>query len=105
MSKAGLRARLDDPDYVRALCQPGCGWAMIDDDQPVMIGGVVPVWPGRGLAWMAAMPAAGLRHWLGAARFIRSLLASLPQRRIEATIRANYPEGCRWAEAVGFARE
>jgi hypothetical protein len=102
---AGLRARLGDPEYARGLCQSGCGCAMVENDQPVMIGGVVPVWPGRGLAWFAAAPDPLLAHWLRAARFTRSLLASLPQRRIETTISANYPEGCRWAEALGFDRE
>jgi hypothetical protein len=51
------------------------------------------------------VPDLPLHCWLRVARFIRRLLASLPQRRIEATISANYPEGCRWAEALGFARE
>lgn len=91
-----------DPGYAEGLAgTPGLAWAMTDDGEIVMAAGVVPVWKGRGLAWLTHRDAR-LRHWLAAARWARHWLPLLPFRRIEATVRHDFYPGCRWAEFLGF---
>jgi hypothetical protein len=94
-----------DEGWQEALSQPGMGWAMREGVRVVMAGGVVPVWRGRGLAWLTPNDNTNLRHWRAATRWWRAWAPSLPYRRIEATVLADFEDGCRWVEFCGFERE
>ncbi|MGD9614933.1 MAG: hypothetical protein AB7H90_02920 [Alphaproteobacteria bacterium] len=94
-----------DPGYAEALsADPGLSWAMREGVRIVMAAGVVPVWKGRGLAWLTH-DGAEWRHWLAAARWARHWFAILPFRRIEATVLGGFDPGERWVEFLGFGHE
>lgn len=94
-----------DEGWREALSQPGMGWAMREGVRVVMASGVVPVWRGRGLAWLTHDGHAEWRHWLAASRWAKHWFPVLPYRRIEATVLAGFEPGARWAEFIGFKRE
>jgi hypothetical protein len=94
-----------DEGWQEALSQPGMGWAMREGVRVVMAGGVVPVWRGRGLAWLTHDGRPDMRHWLAAARWARHWFPLLPYRRIEATIACGFDGGIRWALCLGFEPE
>lgn len=66
--------------------------------------GVWPIWEGRKQAWvMLSMKVKG-PELLFATRAILKFLET-QTGRIETTVLASYPQGCRWAKALGFQRE
>jgi hypothetical protein len=81
-------------------------YAALDGDKVLGVGGVVPVWPGRGLAWLLFTVAATARH---RTKIVRHIRAELDARRddpefarVEYYIRADAPWRESHAAAVGF---
>ena len=67
-------------------------------------GGLVNLWPGRFQAWVFMSSDAG-EHLLAISRQVKYLLDTHPARRIEATVRARFNRGQRFARLVGLRRE
>lgn len=81
----------------------GVGVTLMDGDDVVAAGGLIPIWSGRVLAW--AIISKGANMWAvtrAAGEFLRRF-QELP--RIEATIDLTFPEAIRWIELLGFQRE
>ena len=76
---------------IRSGCVVGCA-------------GVLPLWPGVGLAWAWLG-----RGWRADARkitnYIRGYLDDAPFHRIEAGVRVDYARGHRWMHSLGFEME
>lgn len=73
-------------------------------DRVVACGGVVPMWPGRDLAWALISrtdPATFLKIHRRVARFFDERDC----RRTEIAVNPNYPPAIRWAEMLGFRKE
>ena len=76
-------------------------WTGLWRDEPIVVAGLVPQWPGRHIAW-AYFARGTLRHlpWI-----TQQVLARLPRGRIEFTVRADFAPGLRWARTLGFEVE
>lgn len=75
-----------------------------DDGEILGCGGVIEYWPGRAEGW------AVLRKNLGARFFevhtiFKTFLREIPIRRFELVTNVDFPEGIRWAYALGFTCE
>jgi hypothetical protein len=92
-----------------ALSQPGYGWAMLDRERLLGVGGVVTMWMGRGLLWLAPGPDARPRHFATVLALVKEWITDLLRRgefrRLEANIRADCPEAILWARRVGLTCE
>lgn len=80
------------------------GWALLDGDDILAIGGVLPYWSGNGLGWMWLA-----RPWRKKARavteIVRDVLDRSDFKRIEIGVLVGFDRGCRWAERLGFYLE
>lgn len=94
----------DRVDTAMALSSQGAAWAVLDGDTVLAVAGVAEQWPGRGLAWCLLSRDAGSRM-LGITRMVSRYLGALDYRRIEMYVDAQFGEGCRWAELLGFKNE
>jgi hypothetical protein len=78
-------------------------WSAVVDGKPIACGGTICHWPGRHQAWMYMTPQTS-----GHMRFITRAVQSGLEKvkgRIEFTVRADFPQGQRWAEMLGFGVE
>jgi len=72
--------------------------------RPAMCVGWVELYPTRALVWAVLARDAG-RHMTALTRFGRRLVDGLPYRRVDAEVDAEFGQGCRWLELLGFQRE
>jgi hypothetical protein len=79
-------------------------WTALVDEEPVACVGVIPVWPGRALAWCYLSDKIG-RHMTAVTRAVRRGMDVLPHRRIEITVDEGFVAGHRWANMLGFHKE
>lgn len=70
----------------------------------VAAAGVFPVWPGRAVAW-ACMSKHAYRHLIQINKRCLFVLDSYPAKRVEMTVRSDFPEAHRWARMLGFVCE
>ena len=88
---------------VLAACEAAT--ILSNDGVVVAIVGVVVVHPGRALVWTMLARDAG-RHMLGLTKTVKKLLQGFCNYdRVEATVRADFSPGHRWARLFGFERE
>jgi hypothetical protein len=78
-------------------------WTASDDGAPIACGGTIEQWKGRHQAWMF-MTTRTAPHMLTITRAVKRQLAATPGR-VEMTVRADFPQGHRWARMLGFQRE
>lgn len=94
---------------VAALCLPGLASAALDGGIVLGAAGVAPLWPGRALCWTRLGSAIERGHWFQIMRFIVRRLDRLQRdpafRRLEATVRSDFPRGCCFIERVGGFRK
>jgi hypothetical protein len=80
------------------------GFAAVDGSDVLGIGGILPRWPGVGMAWTWLG-----RKWRRRARvitdFCRVQMDVSGYNRIEAGVRVDYQRGHSWAQALGFEVE
>lgn len=80
----------------------------LDDGTLCACAGIVVPWPGLGMAWAVVSPV-GTRHPVGVHRAVlwglHYLARDMGLRRVETTVRADFPRGRRWAQALGFQEE
>lgn len=69
----------------------------------VACGGTIEVWPKRHLAW-CYLTRPAVPHLRRITRLAAEITA-LPEGRVEATVRADFPRGHRWMEMLGFEVE
>jgi len=72
--------------------------------QCVGCAGLISMWPGRSIAWAVLSDQCG-PHMRAIVRFVRQVLPTYPDRRIEATVLADFELGRRFVELCGFERE
>jgi hypothetical protein len=93
----------------RVVCAPpNFALAMFDGCDVMGAAGVMPVWPGRGIAWLYPSVHMGKRHYGHAlARCERELrrMGDEGMHRIECTVRGAFPAGLRWAQRLHFTVE
>lgn len=74
------------------------------DERPVFCGGVLSTHADYATMWAAFARDAG-PAMLAIERRTRRLIAMLPERRIDAAVRADYGPARRWVERLGFFAE
>ena len=74
------------------------------DDQPLACFGWVELLPHRAQVWSLLSADAG-QHMLALTRIAKNLVDSLPHRRIEAEVEAEFEQGKRWARLAGLKCE
>ncbi|HLG87054.1 MAG TPA: hypothetical protein VKZ79_07645 [Alphaproteobacteria bacterium] len=108
--RLGGPASVVSDDLVRRFAaRPGFGFALLDSGYIVGAGGVMELWPGRGLVWMTPGIHAEWRHFrralAHARRWLGALQASGRFRRLECTVDACDQAAYRWAHHLGFVLE
>lgn len=77
------------------------GW---HDDKLVGCAGVLDIWQDRAMAWALLTPdTAGCMRPI--TRFVKTVLAGHPARRIEAYVRCDFVAGIVWARMLGLQME
>jgi len=92
----------------RTVYESHPGWSGFCDGKLIASIGIIVPYPGLGEAWAVITPL-GHQHALWLHRHVKSGILSLSEalklRRLQATVKANFPEGRRWAESLGFVAE
>lgn len=86
------------------LAEQNLVWTGEHNDKVVAMGGVIPIWPGRGAAWMWMADVSG-RHMVKIHRAVENFLIQSPFRRVEATVDIGFEPGIRWMKMLGFELE
>lgn len=92
------------PEYARALKNSGQAFSGILNGQTIFCAGVARQWDNRGAAWSMIGRDAGA-HFVQIHRAVRRFLDLCDIRRIEAYVDADFAEGHRWMQMLGFERE
>lgn len=97
--------QLPQGEFLKALQSPaGEAYTGFVDERPIGCAGVMGIWPGRALAWALLSDEAG-PHMRSLTRAIRFFLDSVPFRRVEMAVDAEFPAAIRWAAMLGFQLE
>lgn len=97
----GLRA-----EHAENLSAQGEGRTVRDSESGLILfcGGYLPLHAGRALLWaVLASEAAPRLH--GLTKTVRGFLDAIPHRRLETSVRSDFPPGHRWARLLGFECE
>lgn len=87
------------------LIAVGPSFSAVGEDGTVhAIAGVIPHWNGRAVAWAFVGFDAG-PYMVRITREVKRFLATSGLRRVEASVRADFPAAVRWVEMLGFHRE
>lgn len=117
---AGMRQT--DAECIRAACgqEPGewfavdrwrahgAAWTLLQDGEPVAIGGLSMPQPWLGVLWLVARPGMTGASWRKALRTTRTVIASAPKagvHRVEAHVLCGWDQASRFAEALGLVLE
>lgn len=95
---------LDLPQVSEEMFVLGGAICAEEGDEVLGIGGVIPLWEDRGLAYLLLSRNAG-RRLIRLFRVFELVIDAAPQKRIEAYVRAGFTEGERLAKMLGFERE
>ena len=107
LAQAALQPLVDNPRYAAALAGEH-SWTALDDGRILAVAGVLPQWPGRSIAWALLGRSIGPRQFPALHRKVLAVLeaaASAGARRIETAVCADFENGHRWAEKLGFRAE
>lgn len=91
-------------DIIQEVQESPHTWTVCSGDLPVCIWGKVPVWQGRCILW--ALMGEGSRSCMRSLiQFGKETISSMPEIRIEATVKKGFHSGIRFLELLGFYRE
>lgn len=96
-------------DYIEemdlgTLTKVSSTWVGEHDGKVLAMGGIIPIWQGRGQAWMLISKEAG-KHFFHIHKAVKKELIKSPYRRVEATVDVGFAEGVRWMKMLGFEME
>jgi RimJ/RimL family protein N-acetyltransferase len=100
--------RQSSPERMLKQTQHGPAFTAYLDDRILACGGLMILWPGMGIGWMAVTEeAAGYGIWLSKTvkRIARTMIRLHGLHRIEALALTESPVNQRWLEWLGFTRE
>lgn len=94
-----------DPQYGPALRDGGPCFTGLDDDGNVVgCSGVIKQWDNRAIAWALLSDWSG-KHFFKIHKAVKRFLDMTEFPRIEAFVDADFEQGHRWVEMLGFERE
>lgn len=91
------------PDSIAALEGESSLTAMAGD-RPMCCFGWFPTYPTKAVMWAILSKDIG-PHLLSMTRIARSVLSSLPYKRMEMDVACEFEQGHRWARMLGFTLE
>lgn len=99
-------ARFQTERHAEFLEQGYCAYTCLNDNgEPMACAGILPMWPGRAMAWASLSFQAG-PHLKAITRRTRIELECVPFNRIEMYIRPGFHQAVRWATVhLGFKYE
>lgn len=98
-----VRHLFENPDYGKYLAN-GLAYAAVEGDTVLACAGLLPMWEGRAEAW-ALMGADLKRDFIAVHHAVRRFLSIADFRRIEAVVDAEFCNGKKWMERLGFRPE
>lgn len=104
-AQRNLQGVLRTAEYREALlCCPVAFTAIDEDEKVVGSAGLIPIWPGREIAW-TLLSDCGPVQFVNVHRAVKALLDGREMRRIEMTVDAHHASAHRWARLLGFRKE
>lgn len=107
LNREGLEeVRATVQPHLKALLQNSPhAYAVLDEKGTVIFcAGVMIYWKDRGEAWAFFAPDAG-KHFTRIHKMVKTFLDAYTVRRIEATVKLNFPRGIKWVRLLGFKEE
>lgn len=94
---------MQNREFYAALESQPNSWTLLREGEPLWCGGTIEQWPGRHLGWSYVSQNAGPAM----RRITREAVRVLDRApgRTEITVKADFVEGHRWAQLLGFEIE
>ena len=92
------------PENLARFIASGPAFACVDGSV-MAIGGVLPIWEGRGLAWGLLSDSIGASMTTVHRAVLRGLNDLFVMDRVEAQVALEHAEGFRWMRLLGFQQE
>ena len=89
---------------LKPMVEQNLVWTAEHQNKTAAMGGIVPIWDNRALAWMWMGDISG-RHMIGIHRAVKQFLDETSFKRIEATVDVGFKPGMRWMKMLGFEME
>lgn len=106
-AQAEAASLLETPDYAASLAND-YAWTGLVAGCVAGVGGVLPQWRGRAVAWALISETLTAHNFLRAHHKVRDVLAAAHRdgwHRIETTVDSGFDAGHRWVRALGFTPE
>lgn len=91
------------PASAETLFDAGPAWTAIDGNQILCCAGFGQISPWHVIAWAIMAPNIGA-GMVAVTRYAREQIDAASYRRIEAIVRAGFPQGVRWARMIGLTQ-
>lgn len=95
-------------ETLAAAARRGPAWTVVSDGDVVAVGGISVIYPGRALCWALVSGQATQGQRVAAARAALKMVRQarwLGVVRLEATVRADWPQAAGFLAGLGFQRE
>jgi hypothetical protein len=79
-------------------------YTLLDGEEVLVCGGVLEMWPGRGVCWTFLSGSIG-RRFLRVHGYVKRALETYGYNRLECEVDCRFEQGHRWAKAMGFEVE
>jgi hypothetical protein len=93
-----------DPSYGPALEAGGPCFTAIDGENVLACSGVIKQWDNRAIAWALISEFAG-KNFVRIHKAVNRFLESTEFKRVEAFVDADFEQGHRWIQMLGFVPE
>lgn len=103
LSQSHISEALYSESYIRGLAASN-SWTAKQDGEVIACAGLIEAWPGHYQAWALLASDIGGQGMLQCTRAIRRMLAA-QDGRIETFVAADFEQGHRWMDVLGFERE
>lgn len=97
--------RLVTDEQAEALVNEGWSHSCVEGNRVYGCAGIIPLWPGRALAWSYLSLHATGSKFLAVHRAVQRRLNECYIKRIEMTVSYDHEEAHRWARMLGFVME
>jgi len=89
----------------QAMEQHGIGQTAFADDHVLGFAGIIPIWPGRAMAYAYITEYARNNKFIFVHRSVQRFLDDCYIKRIEMAVQCDFEQGNRWARMLGFKLE
>ena len=97
--------RLVSGEQAAALVNGDWAQSCVEGERVYGCAGIIPLWPGRAIAWSYISIYATGSKFLAVHRAVLRRLDTCYIKRIEMTVDCGFEQGHRWAELLGFVME